>query len=126
MIGMLVEKIARLLVRQEDAAAGGQRDAPGILARHTQGTVERQNRARGIGRRAGKLQDFLSWNGIDAEQRIGEHFAQACGELTLGAAGKLAEIDPERLGELDEQRGGDATLIVLDKVEIARRDAEPA
>ena len=53
MVGAVVEKVARLLVRQQDAPAGRQRDAAGILARDAPGAVQRQHRARGV-RAAGR------------------------------------------------------------------------
>ena len=50
MVGALVEEVPRLLVRQQDAPAGGQRDAARILPRHAPGAIEREHRARGVRR----------------------------------------------------------------------------
>ena len=62
---------------------------------------------------------------VGAEQRVGEHLAQPDLELPLLGAGERREIDPQRLGQLDQQAGGDGALVVLDQVQVARRDAEP-
>ena len=41
--------VARFSVRQQNAAAGGQSDAAGVLTRYPPGTVERQHGTGGIG-----------------------------------------------------------------------------
>ena len=98
MVGAVVEEVARLLVRQHDAAAGRQRDAAGILARHAPGAIQRQDRAGGVRRAGGQSASISGLGyGVGRQQRVGEGFAQADLKLAFLRAGNVAQIDPQRL-----------------------------
>ena len=122
-LAALVEGVPRLLVRQQDAPAGRERDAAGLLARYPPGAIEREHRARRGRAAGGEGSETLGSTGW-SEQRIGEHLPQPRLELPLLAAGEGGEVHLQSLGELDQQASGDRALLVLDQVEVAGGDAE--
>ena len=103
MIRTVVEKIPHLLVRQQDAASGRQRDAVRILPRHPPGAVQRQHGAGRMRTACGQRLDFLLRHFLRPKQRIAKGFPQPDLKLALLRAGQLPQIDPQRLGQLDEQ-----------------------
>jgi hypothetical protein len=58
------------------------------------------------------------------EERIAEHLLQAVGKTRLVVVGECLQLDVKDLGELDQQVRRQRTLIVLDEIEVTRRDAE--
>jgi hypothetical protein len=119
-----IEQIARLLIRQQDAAAGRQRDAGGVLARHAPGAVQRQHRACRRRTAGGERGDLCFGYRPGAQHGVGERLAHAGLELAFRAAGQRGQINPENLGQLDQQGGGDGALVVLDQVQVAGGDAQ--
>ena len=100
--------VARLLVRQQHAPPGRQRDAAGILARHAPGAIQRQHRARGV-RRWRRRASATSASGTASADSSGSANASrsATSSWRSDAAGQRGEVDAERLAQLDQQRGGD-------------------
>ena len=118
MVGAFVEGVARFFVGEDDAAAGGQGDAGGVFAGDAPGAVEGEDGAGGVGVGGGGFY-FGVGDLLDAEEGVGEDFAQADFELAFLGAGEGGEIDAEHFGQLDQEAGGDVALIVLNEVEVA-------
>ena len=59
-----------------------------------------------------------------AEDGVGERLAQAADDLVVVLLGEGTDVDRERLGQSHHDLGGQRALIVLDLVQVARRDAE--
>ena len=124
-VAAVVEEVVRLLVRQQHAPAGRQRDSTRILARDPPSAIHRQHRAGGVRAGPRERRDLLGRYFLRAEQRVGERLAQTDLELLLLAPGQSGEIDAQRVRQLDQQRSRNRALIMLDEVQIARGDAEP-
>jgi hypothetical protein len=59
------------------------------------------------------------------EQRIAEDFLEVVGDARVRIVGERRELDVKDLRELDEQMRRQWPLIVLDEVQVTRRDLEP-
>ncbi len=58
------------------------------------------------------------------EERIAEGLEEIGGEARVLRRGEGVEIDLEALREPDQERRGERAPVVLDEVQVARRDAE--
>ena len=59
------------------------------------------------------------------EEGITEDLLEVRRALRFVVFAEGVELDAERLCRLEQQRGGERSLIVLDEVHVARRNAEP-
>jgi hypothetical protein len=59
------------------------------------------------------------------EQRVAERLGQVGDEPGVLPGGERLEIEVVVLGEAEQQLRGERPSIVLDQVQVARRDAEP-
>ena len=125
MVGAVVEEVARLFIGQQDAPPRREGDASGVLAGDPPGAIKREHRARRFRTRAGQSGNFGFGHRVDTQQRIGESLAQPDLEPAFLRARERGEIEVEYFGELDQQCAADRALIVLDQIQIARRDAKP-
>ncbi len=102
MVGVVVEEVPHFLIRQQDAAAGGQGDAVGVLPRDPPSAIQRQHCACRI-RAAGRQRlDLRLGHHIRAEQGIGEGLAQSNLKLSFLGAGQLTQIDAEGFAQFDQ------------------------
>ena len=95
----------------------------GRIDRFAIGVVQRHDRARG-GRVLGELAQIVGGQRVVLEQRIAEDFLQIRGEAGRVVIGERAEVRVQHLGDTEEQVGRQRPLIVLDEIEVARRDLE--
>ena len=88
------------------------------------GVEQRDDRAR----RGGTLRELAHVVGrhrVLLEQRIGEDLLQGVGEARVRVVRERLQIDVEDLRELHQQMRGQRPLVVLDEIEVARRDLQP-
>ena len=96
----------------------------GIFAQLAVGLVEREH---GLGRRRAGLGDgpdvrVPHWT--VSEQGVAEHLPEARVELGVAVFGEFLEVDVERLPEAEQELDRHRPLIVLDEVQVARRNLE--
>jgi hypothetical protein len=123
MVGVFGEDVARLLLRQQQPAAGGQRDTARVLARHAPGAIQRQHR----GTRAGRSSqggDLRLRHRFHTQVGVRQRLAQHHFRLAFRLARELRELHAQGRAELEQQARGDGALVVLDEVEVAGRDAQ--
>ena len=123
-VAPLMEDVARLLVGQQDPPPARQRQPARILARHPPRPVERQHAPRRIRVRRHALQLGIRHR-LGAQQRIGEHLAQPELQLALLRTGQGGQIHPQHFGQLHHQARRHIALVMLDQVQIARRNPQP-
>jgi hypothetical protein len=133
-VGVALDQVAHLLRREPRAVhpahvpavqhALGER--LGRRARRAVGVVEVQHRARDVGLRARELAQRALAERVVVEEGVGEQLAQVALEPRLVAAAERAQVHLEALREPDEERRRERPPVVLEQVEVARRDAEAA
>ena len=72
------------------------------------------------------MANFVGFDAGGVEAGIGEYLVQGGGQAPLGIVRQLLQIDAEDLAQLQQQRHRHRPFVVLDQIEIARADAEPA
>ncbi len=111
-----------------DAAAGAVRDALGeglgVVEGAPVGAVEIDDRAAHLRGAPGDLADRALLHLVFAQERVAEYLDQFAREPGLLVLGEAVQVDVEVLRQLEEDGDGHRPLVVLDQVEIARRDAE--
>src|SRR3954462_15329586 len=73
----------------------------------------------------GEIAQFLLGNVDLAEQRVGEDLVEFGEEAVLVGGREVAQVEVVGLRQPQQDRGGHGTLVTLDQIDIARRDAEP-
>jgi hypothetical protein len=86
--------------------------------------VERQDGARDRGARRRELADFGRQDVLPLEERIGERLEERRHEAPVLVVRESGKLDAEELREPDQERGRERPVVVLDQIEVARRDTE--
>jgi hypothetical protein len=87
--------------------------------------VQRQHGAGDVGARRHEVGDLAPRQRVLLEHRVAERLGQVRDEPGVLAGGERLEIEVEVLREAQQQLRGERPPIVLDQVQVARRDAEP-
>ena len=87
--------------------------------------VEREHRARGGGGVGCELPEIVRGQAVRLEERIAEGLEQIGQQPVLVVPAERLEVEVEGLRQLDQELGRERPPVVLDQVEVARRDPEP-
>ena len=125
----LVEVVAHLLVRHRDRAAAAAVGEP-VLGGGGQlrggdpvAPVQVDHRAGQRGVRVDDVGD-LRWVDVDVEVAVHRHLAQLGDQPGVVLGGEEGRVDAEHLGDPQQHRDGQRPDVVLDLVQVARRDVQ--
>lgn len=126
-VGVLLDEIGHRIGRgviaglavQRPGAAGAVR-----LAQRLELVVEPHHRPPDRRVRGGEVAYVLVGQRILGEQLVAEQLHHVADEAGFVVLHQLARLDAEIAGQLHQERHGDPPAIMLDQVEIARRNAE--
>ena len=132
MVRPALENLVHLVDRQ---AGAGKRGGPALarqkfveigkpLGLFAIGAKQLDHRGGSVGRRLGKLDQFLVTRQFADQQRIGKHFLQG-GDRPPRLALQFVRVDLVDGCQLQDQLDRQRPLVALDEIEIGRRDAEP-
>ena len=132
-VHLALDEIAHLFVREVRAIhragvvplAQPRRQVVRRHARGLVGLVEREHGATRSGTGGRHLAHVHGGDVLLLEDRVREGLGEIRDEACVLVRGERVDVDAEALRELDEQRRGERSPVALDRVEIARRDAEP-
>ena len=124
-IGDLLRGKVRGVDRLQGSVGERGRERLRPFARNPVGTVEREHRPGRGGGRAGQLPQLGGGHVVGLQDRVAEHLHQLGDRPGLPLGGERLQVEIEDLGHADEERCRERAPVVLDQVQVARRDPEP-